>query len=71
MARIALCQHDQGGQGPGGESPISISGLDEEQKQSTVVTHDGFDEIARAANEDIGQASDSVERSKELIGGLR
>jgi len=40
-------------------------------KSKSRVTHDSFNEIARAANEDIGQASHSVERSKELISGLR
>jgi hypothetical protein len=48
-----------------------MSGQSEDQDRSTVVTHDRFDEIARAANKDVGQASESVERGKELIGRLR
>ena len=71
MARIALYQHDQGRRGPEREFPINISGLPEDQKKTTDVTHDSFDEVTRAANEDIGETSDPVERSKELIGGLR
>lgn len=40
-------------------------------EKSKVATHDSFDEVARAANEDVGQASESVERGKELVGSLR
>ena len=39
--------------------------------KNKAATHDSFDEVARAANKDIGQISHSVERSKELISSLR
>lgn len=42
-----------------------------EHKYSTVATYDSFDEVACAANKDVGQASESVERGKELVGSLR
>lgn len=42
-----------------------------EHDQSTVATHDSFDEVACAANKDVGQAAESVERGKKLVGGLR
>lgn len=42
----------------------------QDQELSKAVTHDSFDEVARAANENIGQTSNSVERSKELISSL-
>jgi hypothetical protein len=43
----------------------------QDQELSKAVTHDSFDEVARAANKDVGQTSNPVERSKELISSLR
>ena len=34
------------------------------------MTHNSLDEIARAADKDVGEVAQSVERSKELISGL-
>jgi len=33
-------------------------------------THNSLDEIARAADKDVGEVAQSIERSKELISGL-
>jgi hypothetical protein len=68
-AHIALCQHDQGRPDPGKEIPVSMYGIHGEQ--NAAATHNSFDEVARAANKDIGQASKSVKRGKKLIGSLR
>ena len=41
------------------------------ESKNAAATHNSFDEVARAANKDIGQASKSVKRGKKLVGSLR
>lgn len=67
-AHVALCRRGQGRQGPG-EATFSTCSAEYEFFQTA--TDNGFNEIACAANYDVGEASQSVERSEELVRGLQ